>query len=148
MRIETVVFRWASPLWHCVFCCRYKSRFAGQVRQEYAEGKAAHHTMGEAVGSVQPKPDEYLKKKTREDVFQKRVKSARVHRKFMQNYMGCSKINGGNNRTKRASCGTSFRAWPFYWFIFFQKWFLCPRLQPDSRWNHLDLSVLMVYEQP
>ena len=57
---------------------RYKSRFASQVRQEFHEGKAAHNTMGE-VGNM-PRPEEYLKKKTRDDLFQKRVKSARVHR--------------------------------------------------------------------
>ena len=73
--------QWRLPPASCFFC-RYKSQHARQVREEFNAGKMLHRTMGEANVDLMP-PEEFLRKKTRENKFAQRAKSARVHRKLV-----------------------------------------------------------------
>ena len=52
------------------------------MREEFNAGKMLHRTMGEANVDLMP-PEEFLRKKTRENKFAQRAKSARVHRKLV-----------------------------------------------------------------
>ena len=64
-----------------IICFRYKSKFASKVREAFHHGRYDHHTMGEAHYEP-PAPNEFLRKNARQGIFNKRVKSARGHRKY------------------------------------------------------------------
>ena len=61
---------------------RYQSQFAKNVRDEFRKNKYEHHTMGEANTHLPP-PEDFLRKKARDNQFYRRVKSARAHSKYL-----------------------------------------------------------------
>ena len=72
-----------------IFICRFKSRFAEQVQEEYEVGRQGHLSMGEAA-TLLPHPEQYLRKYQgggagagRKVEIKQRSSSAKTYSKFL-----------------------------------------------------------------